>query len=278
MRGHFLRAAAGRLLLYPAYVQDYLDRVTAADVTAGNSLGLERSVTDAASAFLQDLVSISYLGISSNVISQAASVIKAMPIMAGARTLAGAWVPVVGPAPTNFNFVSGDYNRKTGLVGDGSTKRLDLNRLGTADPRDSKHAAIYVSTAATSASAVYPIYIGTPSVPSTIIFREPSNGNLGFRCGTTSPDSVTAGGSTGFIGVNRSSSSNFTLRASAANQTFTRASEVVASSQSFWLYGNNANSNCNARIAFYSIGESINLALLDARVTTLINAYAAAIP
>ncbi len=34
----------------------------------------------------------------------------------------------------------------------------------------------------------------------------------------------------------------------------------------------------NARIAFYSIGESLNLALLDARVTTLINAYAAAIP
>ena len=34
----------------------------------------------------------------------------------------------------------------------------------------------------------------------------------------------------------------------------------------------------NTRIAFYSIGESLNLALLDARVTTLINAFAAAIP
>jgi hypothetical protein len=34
----------------------------------------------------------------------------------------------------------------------------------------------------------------------------------------------------------------------------------------------------NARLAFYSIGESLNLALLDARVTTLINAIAAAIP
>jgi hypothetical protein len=32
------------------------------------------------------------------------------------------------------------------------------------------------------------------------------------------------------------------------------------------------------RLAFYSIGESLNLALLDARVTDLINAFGAAIP
>ena len=34
----------------------------------------------------------------------------------------------------------------------------------------------------------------------------------------------------------------------------------------------------DARLAFYSIGESLDLAILDARVTALINAYAAAIP
>jgi hypothetical protein len=32
------------------------------------------------------------------------------------------------------------------------------------------------------------------------------------------------------------------------------------------------------RTAFYSIGESLDLALLDARVTDLINAFGAAIP
>jgi hypothetical protein len=32
------------------------------------------------------------------------------------------------------------------------------------------------------------------------------------------------------------------------------------------------------RLAFYSIGESLDLALLDARVTDLINAFGAAIP
>jgi hypothetical protein len=32
----------------------------------------------------------------------------------------------------------------------------------------------------------------------------------------------------------------------------------------------------DSRLAFYSIGESLNLALLDARVTTLINAFSTA--
>ena len=64
------------------------------------------------------------------------SAIKASCILAGARTLNGALVPLVGIAPTNFNFVAGDYNRKTGLVGDGSTKYLDSNRNNNADPQN----------------------------------------------------------------------------------------------------------------------------------------------
>jgi hypothetical protein len=208
------------------------------------------------------------------------SAIKASCILAGARTLTGALVPLVGAAPTNVDglFVSGDYNRKTGLVGDGSTKRIDTNRLGTAEPQDSKHAAVYVSTVATSGAGQFPIYIGTSSTPATILFREPSNGNLGFRCGTTTADTSAVGEASGLIGLNRSAAANFVLRVLGANQTFARASQVVASGQKFFLYGSNTAANSNARLAFYSIGESLDLALLDARVTDLINAFAAAIP
>jgi hypothetical protein len=204
--------------------------------------------------------------------------IKASCILAGARTLTGALVPLVGAAPTNFNFAPGDYNRKTGLVGNGSTKRIDINRLGTAEPQDSKHAAVYVSTAATSGAGQFPIYIGTPSTPATNLFREPSNGDLGFRCGTTTADTFAAGEASGLIGLNRSAAANFVLRVLGANQTFARASQVVASGQKFFLYGSDTAANSNARLAFYSIGESLDLALLDARVTDLINAFAAAIP
>ena len=37
--------------------------------------------------------------------------IKASCILSGARTLSGALMPLAGTAPSNFNFVSGDYNR-----------------------------------------------------------------------------------------------------------------------------------------------------------------------
>ena len=72
--------------------------------------------------------------------------IKASCILAGARTLTGALIPLVGTVPTNFNFVSGDYNRETGLVGDGSTKYLDSNRANNADPQNSNHNTCWVST------------------------------------------------------------------------------------------------------------------------------------
>jgi hypothetical protein len=44
------------------------------------------------------------------------------------------------------------------------------------------------------------------------------------------------------------------------------------------LSGTAAVSLANARLPFYSIGEFLDLALLDARVTDLINAFGAAIP
>ena len=72
--------------------------------------------------------------------------IKASCILAGARTLAGALVPLVGTAPTNFNFDSEDYNRKTGLKGNGSDKYLASNRNNNADPKDNKHLSVYIST------------------------------------------------------------------------------------------------------------------------------------
>jgi hypothetical protein len=72
--------------------------------------------------------------------------IKASCILAGARTLTGALVPLAGTAPTNFNFVDADYNRKTGLVGNGSNKYLNSNRAGNADPQNSFHHAVYGTT------------------------------------------------------------------------------------------------------------------------------------
>jgi hypothetical protein len=194
--------------------------------------------------------------------------IKASCVLAGARTLNGALVPLVGAAPTNFNFVAGDYNRKTGLVGNGSTKYLDSNRADNADPQNNAHRSVF---------------IGVGIAVGSFMFADNSNRLIasnqaftGLRSTLqTLPISVGIGNPlSGFYAASRSTSSGFTARARSASHTFTAASAAPSSTTlkvNFYVA-----SPC--RISFYSIGESLDLALLDARVTTLINTFAAVIP
>jgi hypothetical protein len=193
--------------------------------------------------------------------------IKASCILAGARTLDGALVPLKGTAPTNFNFVLGDYNRNTGLVGDGSTKYLDSNRNSAVDGQNDHQMSIYVSTLPTIGNS----FIGSGISPG-------SNIGVGFSRSRSDTATGFASGHVGFIGVSRSTSSAYIDRRSGTNANpgitsspptpglntvFSRGSLLVGTSHS------------NSRLAFYSLGESLDLALLDARVTTLINAYGA---
>jgi len=209
------------------------------------------------------------------------SAIKASCILAGARTLNGALVPLVGTAPTNFNFVSGDYNRKTGLVGDGSTKYLNSNRNNNADPQNSQHLGCYISALSTSG-----FYMGQGfgnSETSAFARRvAPNEATIRFRS-RNGPDTVdlSQGSSTGFAGQSRSTSSAFTGRAGGISSTNSNSASIAPISTNLLIFTSSISGTTtysNARLAFYSIGESLNLALLDARVTDLINAFAAAIP
>jgi hypothetical protein len=215
--------------------------------------------------------------------------IKASCILAGARTLAGALVPLVGTAPTNTNFVSGDYNRETGLVGNGSTKYLNSNRNNNADPQNSKHISVYVTTAPTTGGGAdsngYPMCIGagTGATGSSEIFRDnnATTGSIRNNCATAS--TITgAGTATGLLATSRSSSSSYVARFISSNQTITQTSETPFNGTIGVFRAGSGVSTAftyhNGRIAFYSIGESLDLALLDTRVTTLVNAIAAAIP
>jgi len=205
--------------------------------------------------------------------------IKASCILAGAGTLAGALVPLVGTAPTSFNFVPGDYNRKTGLMGNGSTKCLDSNRNNNVDPQNNNHNAVYVSSNATAASA----YLGaggtdtganTLQVAAGILVATRSRLNAAFQ-----PSIVPGVGS--LYGLSRNVSSEYTVRTGSVNLTAAGTSQApFVGNVLVFARGTSASPAVltNARLAFYSIGESLDLALLDARVTTLMNAFAAAIP
>ena len=181
-------------------------------------------------------------------------------------------VPLVGGAPTNNNFVSADYDRETGLVGDGSTKYLDSNRNNNADPQDSKHISVYVQ----QASSVVASYIA--GTTDTWIARD-SNA-LYSRINQTS--SIVQSGlqsETGFIAVNRPNSTIIqTISGGVSPVSYSSASTAPANENLFIFQKGDSTQRTNARLAFYSIGESLDLALLDTRVSNLITAIGAAIP
>jgi hypothetical protein len=212
------------------------------------------------------------------------SAIKASCILAGARTLTGALVPLVGTAPTNNNFVSGDYNRKTGLVGNGSTKYLDSNRNNNADPQNNRHLAVNANLTSSGTQ----LFAGGRSAGSGIgaTFLGWSGTQPQFRCiPNTDTQQLSGSASVGtatLFGFSRDNSSSYTARVSGSNASISSISTTANNINLFIFAQNNQNISVatysNARLAFYSIGESLNLALLDTRVTTLINAIAAAIP
>jgi hypothetical protein len=210
--------------------------------------------------------------------------IKASCILAGARTLSGALVPLAGTAPTNVGglFVSGDYNRKTGLAGNGSTKSLLSNRLGNSDPQDSQHMSVYVSTRPTGPNQKG--YIGEAgAVGASYIFYNVSTTSIHSSSRTNNnEDIVSAPTHTGLVGISRSNSSNYGRRLSGSTTSLTKTS-AAGSTAPIYVFalgdgGSTPFFHSNASLAFYSIGESLDLALLDARVTNLINAFAVTIP
>jgi hypothetical protein len=209
--------------------------------------------------------------------------IKASCILAGARTLTGALIPLAGTAPTNVGpFVSGDYNRKTGLVGDGSTKCLNSNRNNNADPQNSKHFSAYASVA-NGGSSIGPCLMGAggSSGADSFLAISVSGGDNQFSLNNASLGGTLSRSQTGFIGSNRNSSASFTYRPGPVTIS---ALSGPPSNNNIGIFNSLDGSSprsfnwSTARIAFYSIGESLDLALLDTRVTTLINAFAAAIP
>jgi hypothetical protein len=257
--------AAGRFATaYDADAQAYITAVETADGQA-----LETAVRDAINAFV--------VGCKADGIWNA---IKASCIMAGARTLNGALRPLVGTAPTPFNFVAGDYNRKTGLVGNGSTKYLDTNRNNNTDPQTSQHIVAQI----TAMSSGFVVAGAGPDVTgSSMIGNTNGGGNIFARSRTAASLSIipAIAYSSGFLGVSRASNGQATVRNNSSQQNVSANSETPYNGNIF-VFANNGGGSLsaasNARITFYSIGESLDLALFNARVTTLMNALAVAIP
>ena len=195
--------------------------------------------------------------------------IKASCILAGARTLDGALVPLVGTAPTKQGTeVDWNYNRVTGLQGNGTNNYLDSNRAGNADLDTNSHISIYNSTVGSG------YYIGANGDTEA---NQLQNGVVYFQNRSVN----VATGSTGFYGAARTGSV-LTGRASKTNATSTASVFLLTSpTATYAIFARNISGApagyTNARLAFYSIGESLDLAKLDTRVSNLITAIGGAI-
>jgi hypothetical protein len=200
------------------------------------------------------------------------SALKAACLLCGARTLAGALVPLVGAAPTNNNFVDADYNRETGLKGNGSSKYLDSGRANNADPQDDQHIAAYVHTADTGSTGAY---IGCAfTTGSTVVGSNPAADELFFRNQSGPAEIYMDSDAVGFLGSSRETGLAYVARFKSSSQQVNVSSQPPSSLRNYVFARDStagAISFSDARLAFYSIGTAISdLALLDARVTALV--------
>jgi hypothetical protein len=212
--------------------------------------------------------------------------IKASCILMGAKTLSGALTPLVGSAPTNNGpFVSGDYNRKTGLIGNGSSKYLAANRNNNADPQDNQSMGVWISAfGAGTNDAVMGSGTGTTTGSSQVLVQKaPTVASDRFvlrsRGGQDVFESVIVTHAAGLHGMSRAASGTFSYLLSGSSGTATRTSNaadtgpinVFARDTASALYATH-------RLSFYWIGESLTLSSLSSRVSTLVTAIGAAIP
>jgi hypothetical protein len=201
----------------------------------------------------------------------------------GARTLSGALTPLKGGAPTNVNnnFVSGDYDRETGLLG-ASTKYIDSNFNRQAVGQDDCHAAIFVSAAGTTNFA-RALGCGDSNfgdgTGQTRLARAGNATDVFMSHGRGVDTTVNVGGLLNFAGLNRSGSASFNYRINGVANTVSSVSQTRPN-LNFHLFQANPTGTgivFNGRLAFYSLGENLDLSLLDARVSALYTAIGAAI-
>ena len=237
-----------------------------ANVEAADGQSLEQGVKDAITGFVVDCKT-----------SGIWNAIKSCCLLCGARTLNGVLVPLKGPAPTNFNslFTNSDYNRETGLKGNGSSKFLNTNFAASSLPQDNFHFSLYISSLSSVGTQRTYMADGGRNMYRPISNNTLTQFNINASFGAGGGD-LDMASSTGFCGLSRDNASNFTIRINSRNRD-ANANSVVETAPlggTMRIFGRNGNGVMgefsDGRITFYSIGEQINLKTLNDCVDSLL--------
>lgn len=206
--------------------------------------------------------------------------ISVASLLAGPRTLSGALVPMIGSQVVNVNFSIGDHSQSTGLKGGVGKYILHDNFDPLTLSCDNVHVSGYITEMDDSTTGiVHPIvsndittgvqiHVGrsTFSTPYVSFSRNLSN---------TLFDMV--GCDIGFYGTSRSTLTGYTDRFNGVDVARTMSAGTIPTSKFVGLRRTTSQYSRD-RIAFYSIGQAVNLEKLEEIITTYMAEISSIIP
>jgi len=166
--------------------------------------------------------------------------------------------------PTNNNFVAGDLSTLTGLLCNGSTKRISTN----TDQSNYAQNDTSVSTYRTeTVSGTNPFYFGT-----NLANGFGARGVASFITACYGLQAATGSASTavGLLGLSRSASTGYDYRSNGTTGTRTTAS-VTPASGNLDIFAINGTASGSFRLATYHAGPALNLATLEGLQETLLS-------
>ncbi len=200
--------------------------------------------------------------------------LKSACLLAGPINLNGALVPIRAdmPIPTNNNFVSADHSRTSGLLGNGSSKYLNTNRNNNVDGQDNQHLSVYVNTAgAATPAALIGIGNGSSNGESTLLVS--AGGMLVRSRMATTASRLAVATATGLVGVSRAASGSFSFRVAGSTSIESVVSQTPLAGNIYVFARNNAGTAqilMDNRLAFYSVGEALDLTKLEILLSTFV--------
>lgn len=205
------------------------------------------------------------------------SSIKACCIMSGPKSINGALTPLIGNNPQSFVFTPDRYNRSLGLIGiNNGFTWIDSKRTNSQDPQNNHHIAVYKNNSAQSLNSYFGSintngHDGVTARGQLANVLMTSSRNL-LNTSLDSPANFNSGA--GLIGIARNNSSSYEVIGNNLTATMNSVSQTPNGTNIgiFARPGGGVNNSTDARLSFYSIGEYLNLSLLDARLDTFMAA------
>jgi hypothetical protein len=249
-----------------------------------SALAYIRNVEEADGAYLETSVKVAINNLVSGLKSDGLwESMASTCLLCGPRTLAGALVPLRGDAPTaQGGWASGDYDRATGLTGDGNALYLDSNFPADSTDDDDHHIAVYVANGDSGSH----IDIGyTTATSYSQIFSNASNNlilyYLGRNSSIYSPSGIGQGNTTGLIGLTSDSGSSFDFRFNQTAGTAPASASQSLETLNYFVFARNNNETpdvySQSKLSFYSAGTSLDLAKLDTHISDYVTAIGAAL-